>query len=123
MMDSEQGMTTVIIDPDSDSSVPVTGWVRPTKAETLAKGFPGDPDFVLYEGEPYVIWGDWGKGGCLFDEIQSLVEPTERRDMDVAAGLISHGRRCGKGARSVKLIPCCRFAEARRFPKLIFADL
>jgi hypothetical protein len=116
-------MTTVIIDPDTNPSVPLKGWVRPTKAETLVKGFPGDPDFVLYEGEPYVIWSDWGKGGCLFDEIQNLVEPTERRDMDVAAGLISHGRRCGKEAPSVKRIRCCRSAEVRRFLKPNFAHL
>jgi hypothetical protein len=27
-----------------------------------------------------------GEGGCLFDEIQDLVEPTERLHMDVRAG-------------------------------------
>jgi hypothetical protein len=27
-----------------------------------------------------------GEGGCFFDEIQDLFEPTERRDMDASAG-------------------------------------
>ena len=27
-----------------------------------------------------------GEGGCVFDEIQNLVEPTERRHRDVRAG-------------------------------------
>jgi hypothetical protein len=32
-----------------------------------------------------------GEGGCLFDEISNLVEPTERRHTEVPAGLISQG--------------------------------
>jgi hypothetical protein len=34
-----------------------------------------------------------GKGGCLFDEIQNLVEPAERPVMDDQAGSTSHGWR------------------------------
>jgi hypothetical protein len=33
-----------------------------------------------------------GEGGCLFDEIQDFVEPTERPHTEVRAGLTSHGR-------------------------------
>jgi hypothetical protein len=34
-----------------------------------------------------------GEDGCLFDEIQNLVEPDERPVMDDQAGLPSHGWR------------------------------
>jgi hypothetical protein len=36
-----------------------------------------------------------GEVGCLFDEIDNLVEPTERPAMDGRTGLSSHGRRGG----------------------------
>jgi hypothetical protein len=34
-----------------------------------------------------------GEGGCLFDEIGNLVEPTERLATEGRTGLTSHGRR------------------------------
>jgi hypothetical protein len=34
-----------------------------------------------------------GEGGCLFDEIGNLVEPTERPATEGRTGLTSHGRR------------------------------
>jgi hypothetical protein len=61
-------MTTVIVDEEGEPWVPIPGWVRPSKAELLAKGFGPEVEFRPYEGKPYAVWPDsdfaecWGPG-------------------------------------------------------------
>jgi hypothetical protein len=51
-----------------------------------------------------------GEGGCLFDEIQYLLEPTERLHMDVQAGP-QLGRSQGV---AVRVTPLTRRGRARK---------
>jgi len=53
-----------------------------------------------------------GEIGCLFDEIQNLVEPIERRDMDGSAGRSE----AGAGASRPEVTPLGRRCRARVRP-------
>jgi len=62
----------------ADAAVPLGGEAAQTASRSRASGSP--------------LPGD-GEGGWISDEIDNLVEPTERPSMDGRAGSTSHGWR------------------------------
>ncbi len=53
-------MPTVITDDDEvrwNWTPPIPGFVPKTIRQHLAEPFSDDPDFVVYEGRPVVVWG------------------------------------------------------------------
>jgi hypothetical protein len=57
-----------------------------------------------------------GEGGCLFDEMSNLGEPTERLLMDVQTGLNSHGwRGVARTARLTENTRCRSWPNLKRW--------
>jgi hypothetical protein len=54
----EVPITTFLADPEPGQiSRPV--FVQPSIREQLAKPFDADPEFIVYQGRPYVVWPMW----------------------------------------------------------------